>query len=124
MKIPTNLLYSNDHEWISINGEIATIGITDFAQDALGDITYVELPALDTIVAVGDTIGTVESVKSASDIYAPISGTIVEVNTDLSDAPEKINSEAYEGGWICKLKLDSSDFSNLLSAEKYAEIAK
>jgi len=124
MNIPTNLLYTKEHEWISIDGEIATIGITDFAQDALGDITYVELPNLNETVSIGDAIGTIESVKSASDIYSPVAGTIIEINEILNDSPEKINSETYTNGWLCKIKLSNKDFQNLLSAEKYIEITK
>jgi glycine cleavage system H protein len=119
MKVLAELRYSKDHEWVKVEGNRAYIGITDYAQDELGDIVFVELPKEGAELNAGDVLGTVESVKAASDIYAPISGTVIEINDELEDAPEKINEDPYEA-WIAVLEIsDSSELENLLSAEDY-----
>ena len=126
MNIPQNLKYTKDHEWLKLleNGE-AIIGITDFAQQSLGDITFVELPEAGDSFDSGATFGVVESVKAASDLYMPIDAEIVEGNAELEDAPEKVNQSAFEEGWIVKVKiLDDSQIAGLLDPAAYAEIAK
>lgn len=121
--IPEDLLYTKDHEWIRIVGDTATIGITDHAQEALGDITFVELPEADAEFGPGETFGVVESVKAASDIYMPAKGTVLESNEDLEDGPETLNSDPYGDGWLIKLKLDGEpDRSVLLDAKAYQEL--
>jgi glycine cleavage system H protein len=105
MNIPDDLRYSVDHEWVRIDGSRARVGITDYAQDALGDIVFVELPEIGTEVAVGGPLGEVESTKSVSEIYAPLAGTIAVVNDALPDSPERINQDPYGEGWICELEL-------------------
>ncbi|MDK2878313.1 MAG: glycine cleavage system protein, partial [Thermoanaerobacteraceae bacterium] len=105
-KIPKNLLYTEEHEWILVEGSRGTIGITDHAQEALGDVVYVDLPKVGDKVVKGETFGTVESVKAASDIYAPVSGTVVEVNEALKDNPELINKSPYEDAWMIVVELD------------------
>ncbi len=121
MKIPEGLLYSKDHEWVRIDGGMAYVGITDYAQHNLGDIVYVELPALGAALNAGDILGGVDSVKSASDIYTPVSGEVVKVNDELGDAPEKINADAY-ASWIAVLKMtDASELNMLMDAEAYEE---
>ncbi len=118
---PAELKYAASHEWARLEGDIVTVGITDHAQDALGDLVYVELPTVGDQVGAGDEAGVVESVKAASDIYAPVSGEIVEVNEALVDAPEIVNSEPYAGGWLYKIKVsDVSELDKLLSADEYA----
>ncbi len=121
-QIPADLKYMSSHEWIRIEEDgIATIGITEHAQEALGDLVYIELPEVGTELNQGDEAGVVESVKAASDIYAPASGEVIEVNEVLEDAPEKVNDEPYGEGWIYKLKLsDRSELDNLLSADDYS----
>lgn len=117
---PAELKYAASHEWARLEGDIVTVGITDHAQDALGDLVYVELPTVGDQVSAGDEAGVVESVKAASDIYAPVSGEIVEVNEVLADAPETVNSEPYAGGWLYKIKAsDVSELDKLLSAADY-----
>ncbi|MBT5168009.1 MAG: glycine cleavage system protein GcvH [Opitutales bacterium] len=126
MNIPPNLKYTKDHEWLKLldNGE-AIIGITEFAQESLGDITFVELPEAGDRFDSGASFGVVESVKAASDLYMPIDAEIVEGNAELEDAPEKVNQSAFEEGWIVKIKiLDDSQIAGLLDATLYAEIAK
>jgi glycine cleavage system H protein len=126
MNIPQDLKYTKDHEWLKLldNGE-AIIGITEFAQQSLGDITFVELPEAGDRFDSGASFGVVESVKAASDLYMPIDAEIVEGNADLEDAPEKVNQSAFEEGWIVKIKiLDDSQIAGLLDATVYAEIAK
>ena len=119
MKIIDGLYYSEDHEWVKVDGDKAYIGITDFAQKALGDIVFVELPELDDEIATGETFGVVESVKAASDIVIPIGGTIVEINEDLEDSPENVNSDPY-GSWIAAIKMsDQSELDSLMSAADY-----
>ena len=117
---PAELKYAASHEWARLDGDIVTVGITDHAQDALGDLVYVQLPTVGDPVSAGDEAGVVESVKAASDIYAPVSGEIVEVNEALVDAPETVNSEPYAGGWLYKIKAsDVSELDKLLSAADY-----
>ena len=121
MEFPEALRYTREHEWIRIDGDIATIGITDFAQDALGDVVYVAPAELGETVAPGANVAEVESTKSVSEIYAPLSGTIVERNAALDDAPELINQAPYGAGWILKMKLsDLAELDTLLDAATYA----
>ena len=122
MNIPENLLYSSDHEWVRIEDGKAVIGITDYAQDALGDVVFVDLPDIGGIVNSGQTITEVESTKSVSDIYAPITGTIIEVNHDLVDAPELLNEDPYGDGWICAIELSDNSSTDLLSPQQYGEL--
>jgi glycine cleavage system H protein len=123
MTIPATLHYTKDHEWISLDGDTATIGITDHAQRELGDIVYVDIDTLDKDVAQHDVFGTVEAVKTVSDLFSPISGTVLEVNTKLADAPETVNSDPYGAGWIIKMKVSNQDeIAGLLSAEAYGEL--
>lgn len=118
---PAELKYAASHEWARLEGDIVTVGITDHAQDALGDLVYVELPEVGAQVAAGDEAGVVESVKAASDIYAPVSGEIVAVNEALIDAPEVVNSEPYGDGWLYQIKVsDVSELDKLMSAADYA----
>jgi glycine cleavage system H protein len=125
MQIPDDLRYSTDHEWIRVDGGKATIGITDYAQDALGDVVFVDLPEVGAAVEAATSISEVESTKSVSDIYAPVSGTIAEVNADLGDAPERLNEDPYGEGWICVIELtDPSQLDVLLSAADYRELVE
>ena len=118
---PANLKYASSHEWALLDGDIVTVGITDHAQEALGDLVYVELPTVGDAVSQGDEAGVVESVKAASDIYAPVSGEIIEVNEALADSPEIVNSEPYEGGWLYKIRVsDVAELDALMSDEEYA----
>ena len=120
MNIPAELLYTQDHEWARLEGDEAVIGITDYAQGELGDIVYVELPQVGTKVTKGNSFGTIEAVKAVSDLYAPFSGDVVESNTALQDAPEKINHSPYGEGWMIKIRLsDPSEKAGLLSAAQY-----
>ncbi|MCT4533885.1 glycine cleavage system protein GcvH [Halodesulfovibrio sp.] len=121
MAYPENLLYSKSHEWTKIEGDEATIGITSFAQEQLGDITFVELPEAGDTLDVGDEMGSIESVKAASELYIPVSGEVLAVNEDLEDAPEKVNESPFEGGWLIKIKLNGEP-ADLLSASEYAEL--
>ena len=118
-----DLLYTNTHEWVRVEDEIAVIGITDFAQEQLGDITYVELPAVGDVLEAGQEMGSVESVKAASELYCPVSGEVIEVNEELEGAPEKVNSDPFGEGWMLKVRL-SAEPAGLLSPEEYEEIAK
>lgn len=120
MNIPSELKYTKDHEWISIEGEIATIGITDFAQSELGDIVYVEVETVDETLEIEAVFGTVEAVKTVSDLFLPLSGEIIEFNEALEDEPELVNSDPYGNGWMIKLKIsNSSEIDNLMSADAY-----
>jgi len=122
MEIRKGILYSKEHEWVQeISDSVVRVGITAFAQDQLGDIVYIELPELDTEVAKGESFTVVESVKAASDVYAPVSGTIVAVNEKLEDNPELINESPYDDGWIIEIKCDELDLSDLMTAEEYAQ---
>ena len=120
MNIPSDLKYTKDHEWIRIEGKTATVGITDFAQGELGDIVYVEVETLDETLEQEEVFGTVEAVKTVSDLFLPLTGTITEVNSALEDAPEKVNSDPYGAGWMIKMSIaDDSQIGGLLSAEEY-----
>lgn len=123
MNLPENLKYTKDHEWVSIDGDIATIGITDFAQGELGEIVYVEIETEGETLDSEEVFGTVEAVKTVSDLFMPISGEIIELNPNLEDEPELVNSDPYGKGWMIKIKIsDSSELDNLLSFEAYKEI--
>lgn len=125
MQIPEDLRYSTDHEWIRVEDGKVRIGITDYAQDALGDVVFVDLPEVGATVEAAASISEVESTKSVSDIYAPVSGTIAEVNADLGDAPERLNEDPYGEGWICVIELtDPSQLENLLSAADYRQLVE
>ena len=123
MNIPDYLKYTNDHEWISVDGDIATIGITDFAQSELGDIVFVDVDTLDETLDKDEVFGTVEAVKTVSDLLLPVSGEILEMNEALEDAPEIINKDPYDKGWIIKVKItDSGELDSLLDAEAYQKL--
>lgn len=124
--IPSDLKYAATHEWARLEDDgTVTVGISDHAQDALGDVVYVELPELDQVIAAGDEAGVVESVKAASDVYAPISGTVCAVNEALEDAPETVNSDAYTDGWFFKMQpADIGELEELLDAEGYGEVCE
>lgn len=123
MNIPADLKYTKDHEWVKIDGDIATVGITDFAQRELGDIVYVEVETLDQTLAKDEVFGTVEAVKTVSDLFLPLSGEIIEFNDSLESAPEKVNSDAYGEGWMVKVKIsDSAEINGLLSSDQYKEL--
>tara|TARA_B110000285_G_C15119233_1_gene616073 strand:+ start:2053 stop:2430 length:378 start_codon:yes stop_codon:yes gene_type:complete len=120
MNVPKNLKYTNDHEWVNVDGDIATIGITDFAQGELGDIVYVEVDTLKETLEKEEVFGTVEAVKTVSDLFMPISGQIIEFNESLETNPEKVNETPYEDGWMIKIKIsNSSELDDLLSPEDY-----
>jgi glycine cleavage system H protein len=125
-EIPGDLKFAKSHEWVRVESDgTVTVGISDHAQGALGDLVYVELPEVGSTVQAGNGVAVVESVKAASDIYAPVSGEVIAVNDALSDAPETINSDPYEGGWIFKLKIsDKSELDNLLTPDEYSELAE
>jgi len=120
MSNPADLKYTKDHEWVRIDGDTATFGLTDHAQEALGDIVFVELPEIGRTIGIGDAFAVVESVKAVSDAYAPMAGEVIEVNGELEGAPEKVNEDAYGDGWIAKVKLDGNDTSHLMDADAYA----
>ena len=123
MNIPSELKYTKDHEWIKIEGDVATVGITDFAQGELGDIVYVEVDTLDATLDAEEVFGTVEAVKTVSDLFLPLSGEIIEFKEGLEDEPEKVNSDPYGDGWMIKLKIsDESQIESLLSADAYKEL--
>lgn len=120
MELPSGLKYSREHEWVRVEGNIAVIGITDFAQSELGDVVYVELPEAGTEVEANNTFGVVESVKAVSDLFAPVTGVVVEANTTLEDEPELVNSEPYEDGWMIRVEMkDESELNDLLEADSY-----
>jgi glycine cleavage system H protein len=120
MKIPAELRYSSDHEWALANGDVVRVGITDYAQDALGDVVYVEVPTVGASLAAGDVVGEVESTKSVSEIYAPVSGVVSAVNEALTASPEIINDDPYGAGWICEMTMsDAQQYSALLDADGY-----
>ncbi|MEJ2042610.1 MAG: glycine cleavage system protein GcvH [Reinekea sp.] len=121
--IPADLKYANSHEWLRDEGNnVVTVGISDFAQEKLGDVVFVELPDEGTEVTAGDAVAVVESVKAASDIYTPVSGTVIEVNGSLEEAPEQVNEDAYENGWFFKIKMsDSDEMGDLMDADSYAD---
>ncbi len=123
MNIPADLKYTKDHEWVKIDGTMATIGITDFAQKELGDIVFVEVDTEGETLSVGDVFGTVEAVKTVSDLFMPVAGTIAEINEGLEDTPEVVNQDPYGEGWMVKVELaPDADTSDLLSADQYKEV--
>ena len=123
MEVLAGLKYSKEHEWVALEGQIATIGITDQAQDRLGEIVYVELPGVGKKISKDDPFGVVESVKAASDIYAPVSGTVVEVNEDLPESPQVINEDPYGDGWLIKVRIsDASELDDLMGDKEYEEM--
>ncbi|RYJ43341.1 glycine cleavage system protein GcvH [Flavobacterium beibuense] len=123
MNIPANLKYTKDHEWVKIEGDVATVGITDFAQKELGDIVYVEVETLDQTLDKDEVFGTVEAVKTVSDLFLPLSGEIIEFNEALETAPETVNTDAYGDGWMIKVKIANMDeVSELLDSEQYKEL--
>ncbi len=123
MNIPSELKYTKDHEWVKIEGDIATVGITDFAQGELGDIVYVEVESLDENLDKDEVFGTVEAVKTVSDLFLPLSGEIIEFNEGLEDAPEQVNTDPYGEGWMIKVRFnDASEVEGLLSDEQYKEL--
>lgn len=125
MNIPAELRYSSDHEWVRVEGATATIGITEYAQDALGDVVFVEMPDAGLAVAAGESFSEVESTKSVSDIYAPITGSITEVNAELESQPELLNSDPYGAGWICRIEIsDPSELDGLMDAEAYRALTE
>ncbi|MEY4531535.1 MAG: hypothetical protein RLZZ156_2256 [Deinococcota bacterium] len=123
MNIPSDLQYLKSHEYVRLDGDIATIGITDFAQDQLGDVVYVELPEVGRIVSSNEAVAVVESVKTASDIYSPVSGEVIEINSSLTDEPENINAEPYGNGFLFKVRVTDTS-SHLLDAAAYREVAE
>jgi len=123
MNIPNELKYTKDHEWIAIDGEIATVGITDFAQRELGDIVYVEIETVGELLKADEVFGTVEAVKTVSDLFLPVEGEILELNEDLETSPEDVNNDPYEKGWMIKMKVSNpSDIDNLLTSEDYKKL--
>ena len=123
MNIPKELKYTEEHEWVKIEDNIATVGITDFAQGELGDIVYLEIDTLDSEIASNEVFGTVEAVKTVSDLFMPLSGKVIETNSELEDRPELVNEDPYREGWIIKIDIsDISELSNLLSYEDYKNL--
>jgi glycine cleavage system H protein len=122
MEFPEELKYTEEHEWVMVEDEVVTVGITDFAQDQLGDVVFVELPAVGTMVEAGKPFGVVESVKAVSDVYAPVTGEVFEINEELPDSPETINTSPYEDGWMIKIKLSApEELDGLMDADDYQE---
>ena len=122
MNIPENLKYTKDHEWISIEGDVATVGITDFAQGELGDIVYVEIEKIGENFSKEQVFGTVEAVKTVSDLFMPLTGEIIGINEELNEKPELVNEDPYGQGWMIKIKVKSSDMSELLNSEQYKKL--
>jgi len=121
-EVPSELKFLSSHEWVLVEDNIATVGISDHAQELLGDLVYVELPEVGSVIAAGDSVGVVESVKAASDTYAPVSGEVVEINEELEGAPDRINNDPYGDGWMYKVSLeDPEEIEDLLDAEAYTE---
>jgi glycine cleavage system H protein len=121
-EVPSELKFLSTHEWVLVEGKIATIGVSDHAQELLGDLVYVELPEQGSTVSAGDSVGVIESVKAASDTYAPVSGEVIEINDELEDAPERINNDAYGDGWMYKISMeDPEEVGDLLDADAYSE---
>ena len=122
---PDNYLYSQEHEWVEVADDVCTVGITDFAQKELGEVVFVELPEVGATFDAGDELGTIESVKAVSEIYAPVAGEVIEVNDDLEDAPEKVNEGPHDDGWLVKIRLTTpADLESLMSAEAYQEMTE
>jgi len=125
MQFPDDLRYSSDHEWVRVEGDLVRVGITDYAQDALGDVVFVDLPAVGASAGAGASFSEIESTKSVSDIYAPVAGEVVEVNTALADAPELVNQDPYGAGWICVIRpTDPAELGALLDAEAYRRLVE
>jgi glycine cleavage system H protein len=125
MEFPDELKYTEEHEWVLLEDGVVTVGISDFAQDALGDVVFVEIPEVGTILEVGKPFGVVESVKAVSDVYAPVSGEVIEINEELQDTPELINTSPYEDGWMIKIKLaDNTELDDLMDADGYQEFVE
>lgn len=122
MNIPANLRYTKDHEWVLITGNTVRVGITDYAQDALGDIVFIQLPDVGASVGASDGLGEIESTKSVNDVYAPVSGRVVSVNSALVDNPELLNSDPYGNGWICEIEVEQLDEEGLMSAGDYSSL--
>tara|TARA_Y100001980_G_C14440272_1_gene226562 strand:+ start:135 stop:512 length:378 start_codon:yes stop_codon:yes gene_type:complete len=122
MNVPVNLKYTKDHEWISIEGDIATVGITDFAQGELGDIVYVEIEKIGENFLKEEVFGTVEAVKTVSDLFMPVTGEIIDINETLNDKPELVNEDPYGQGWMIKIKLNNSGSSDLLNSDEYKKL--
>lgn len=122
MNFPQELKYTKDHEWIKIDGDVATVGITEFAQSELGDIVYVEVETVGESIEAGEVFGTVEAVKTVSDLFMPVSGEILEFNDELESSPELVNESPYESGWMIKIKIDGDLPEDLLNAEEYIEL--
>lgn len=122
-EVPVELKFLSSHEWVLVEGNVATIGVSDHAQELLGDLVYVELPEQGSTIAAGDSVGVIESVKAASDTYAPVSGEVIEVNDELEGAPERINNDPYGDGWMYKVAMeDPEEVESLLNAEAYTEV--
>ncbi|MCP4188125.1 MAG: glycine cleavage system protein GcvH [Gammaproteobacteria bacterium] len=120
--VPSELKFLSSHEWVLIDGDVATIGVSDHAQELLGDLVFVELPELESALSAGDSAGVIESVKAASDTYAPVSGEVIEINSELEDSPERINDDPYGDGWMYKIKMeDPGEADDLLDADAYTE---
>ena len=119
MNLPENLLYTKDHEWVKVEGDVATVGITDYAQGELGDIVFVDVDTLDEELDEGEVFGSVEAVKTVSDLFMPVAGEVIEFNEDLESAPEQVNEDPYGKGWMIKIKLKDTDTSGLMSAADY-----
>lgn len=125
MEFPEEFKYTEEHEWVLVEDGVATVGITDFAQDALGDVVFVELPEVGTVLEAGKPFGVVESVKAVSDVYAPISGEVLEINEELQDTPELVNTSPYEDGWMLKIKLaDTEELADLMDADTYQDFVE
>tara|TARA_B100001989_G_scaffold96891_1_gene67595 strand:+ start:171 stop:548 length:378 start_codon:yes stop_codon:yes gene_type:complete len=122
MNIPENLKYTKDHEWISIEGDVATVGITDFAQGELGDIVYVEIEKIGENFSKEEVFGSVEAVKTVSDLFMPLTGEIIDINEELNEKPELVNEDPYGQGWMIKIKVNSSEISDLLNSEQYKKL--
>jgi len=123
MNIPSNLKYTKDHEWIRVEGEVAFVGITDFAQGELGDIVYLEIETVGETLAKEEVFGTIEAVKTVSDLFMPVSGEILEMNDELNDAAELVNTDPYEKGWLIRIKIsDAAELDELLSADQYKKL--
>ncbi|MBO4571848.1 MAG: glycine cleavage system protein GcvH [Bacteroidales bacterium] len=123
MNVPENLKFTEDHEWVKVDGDVAVVGITDFAQSELGDIVFVDIQTAGETLAKGEVFGTIEAVKTVADAFMPVSGEVLEVNEALDGAPDLVNSDPYEAGWMIKIKFsDASEFDSLLTAQQYKEI--
>ncbi|TDJ27074.1 MAG: glycine cleavage system protein GcvH [Gammaproteobacteria bacterium] len=120
--VPSELKFLSSHEWVLIEGDVATVGVSDYAQESLGDLVFVELPEVGTVIAAGDSVAVIESVKAASDSYAPVSGEVIEVNSELEDSPERINDDPYGDGWMYRVKMEDLDeVGELLDADVYID---